>query len=397
MKFRNASLALSFCTIAVYGFDVDGIIERLKDVSFRKVVNSLPSFGWDMKAQHGDSLMALINAPYKPTYTSSPDLGGKCLIQDFSIDEQHPLGSGKFSIVYKAVHKPTNKTVAIKCYRYILGIIQNEEVIQHDLQSPYITKVYCSMKKDDQVYLVMEYFAKGDLRHYISTGNHLSHFEVARAIAQLLDVLHTLHHDGIAHLDVKPENILLDDQSNVKLTDLGVCHRTTADDILIEGLHGTPLYIAPEGLRGGPFGRPADYFAAGVTAFFLFTNMKIDPYLLPNKDHVWRNKYALQDFAEHGIAFPSTGSSDADELIKILIAFDPKERWDKVYSDFEQLKKMPIFAGTHFNPNAWTRKQKMAAIAIGVAATGIFAAVAYFVYRHQSRKHKEIAAKHVYV
>ena len=115
--------------------------------------------------------------------------------------------------------------------------------------------------------IVMEYVPNGDLLELIQTFGNLPEVIARSYFLQLIDALSYLHGKGYCHLDVKPENILVDEHFNLKLTDLGVTAQIPKE-CLVKEYVGTASYHTPEIHSKLPYNAyQADLFALGVTLF----------------------------------------------------------------------------------------------------------------------------------
>lgn len=293
---------------------------------------------WPGMGARQDSLRVMgekAPAPYKPTYTTSEELGGECKFEDFKI-QAPPISSTLFSNVYKAVHEPTGTAVIVKEATKIVmqvapHVVHTEEMLQHDLKHENIAKVYCSMMPTPEVaYLVLPYYEEGDLENALVSPS-LNRERAMSYLRQLLGVVHFLHANGIGHFDIKPSNLVLaNGGETIKLLDFGIAAYSSGDDQ--EGMRGTPGYMAPEVLKG-KFGRAADYYAVAATTYALFTKGRM-PWMV--KDLKELEKLA-KEYLEKGLTFPSTGYRPADHLIKELSEYDPKKRWVNGYENYDAL------------------------------------------------------------
>ena len=123
-------------------------------------------------------------------------------------------------------------------------------------------------KEVDVMYIVLELMKGGELFNYIRVGGGTSE-EIARYyFKQIIDILEYLHKEEICHRDLKAENLLLDENFNLKLVDFGFSEYMTEEDLT--SVAGTANYIAPEiNLNQGYRGNEVDLFAAGVLLFIL--------------------------------------------------------------------------------------------------------------------------------
>ena len=187
------------------------------------------------------------------------------------------LGTGSTCVVVEAQHLSTGKLVAIKVIsqsdmrkRNMISKVEQEiEVIQR-LDSEYVVKCLEVLRDGDLIFMVMEYCTDGDLLSWIVHSRIRGERHAKEIFMQILKGVKYLHDHGIAHGDIKPENVMMDANGTPKLTDFGYCHLT-----LIAGndeKSGTLFYAAPELFYSGLFNtQKADIWALGVTLFSMIT------------------------------------------------------------------------------------------------------------------------------
>jgi serine/threonine protein kinase len=128
--------------------------------------------------------------------------------------------------------------------------------------------IYDVVNDDDENWIVMEPLSGRTLAEVIAREGTLPVAQVAAIGLRLLDVLQTAHRAGIVHCDVKPANVHLCDDDRVVLTDFGIAHRTLDEASgRTHNFAGSPVYAAPELLRGGNPEPASDLFALGATLF----------------------------------------------------------------------------------------------------------------------------------
>jgi serine/threonine-protein kinase len=120
----------------------------------------------------------------------------------------------------------------------------------------------------------MEYFQGRSLRDYILNRVKVRIEDKVKIIAQIGNALASVHEKDILHRDIKPDNILVNDGLNVKITDFGVCHLPTSDLTMTAELIGSPAYMAPEYLRYGKTSKSMDIYALGVVTYELMLGKK---------------------------------------------------------------------------------------------------------------------------
>lgn len=181
------------------------------------------------------------------------------------------LGSGGFAEVYLGEHRYLKSKAAIKVLTTNLSSseidkFQEEARMQVNLRHPYIIRVLeFDMPGSLPPYLVMEYAENGTLAKLQGQVNELK--DILPFIQQIAEALDYVHQKGSLHLDIKPENILLDSSNKALLSDFGIA--------MIKGAHsnsifGTPIYMAPERLKRTPV--PAsDQYSLAIVVYELLT------------------------------------------------------------------------------------------------------------------------------
>ncbi|EEF45196.1 CBL-interacting serine/threonine-protein kinase 7 [Ricinus communis] len=194
------------------------------------------------------------------------------------------LGRGSFAKVYAARSlADNNKLVAIKIIdktrtidaamepRIICEISAMRRLQHH----PNILKIHEVMATKTKIYLVMELALGGELFSKVFQRGKLSESKARRYFQQLVSALHFCHQNGVAHRDVKPQNLLLDANGNLKVSDFGLSALAEAQNdgsTVLQTACGTPAFTAPEVMaRRGYDGAQSDAWSCGVILFFLLS------------------------------------------------------------------------------------------------------------------------------
>ncbi|NUP66876.1 MAG: protein kinase [Nonomuraea sp.] len=189
------------------------------------------------------------------------------------------LGHGGMGRVWRAHDELLDRQVAVKEVTLdhppgaererLLGRTMREARLAARLSHPHIAAVYDVVVADERPWIVLQLVPARNLADVIAERGPLPVAEAARVGLQVLQALRAAHADGIVHRDVKPGNILLNGDRHALLTDFGLA--TTLDDeahLTQSGMVvGTPAYIAPERLRGGPATPKADLWSLGATLY----------------------------------------------------------------------------------------------------------------------------------
>ena len=149
-------------------------------------------------------------------------------IRDFQILK--PISKGAFGSVFLAKKIVTGDYVAIKCLRksdlksknQIFNVKSEREVMMRQTDSPYVAQLYNSFQTRDHLYLVMEYLSGGDCATLLKVLGTLGVEWSRRYLAEVIVGVDDLHRRGIVHRDLKPDNLLIDSNGHLKLTDFGL-------------------------------------------------------------------------------------------------------------------------------------------------------------------------------
>ena len=191
---------------------------------------------------------------------------------------EHKLGDGGMGVVYLARHKTTGASAAVKALfparvqdAQMLAIFHQEARTQMKLHHPHIVQAHDYQEVDGQYYLVLEH-----LQRSLADVLAREPIEMARAltwIKQLLWALDYAHQQGVIHRDVKPSNVMLDEQEQIKVTDFGIALEIGGTRLTETGFtKGTPEYMSPEQIvRPKEVDHRTDVYSAGILLYELLT------------------------------------------------------------------------------------------------------------------------------
>src|SRR5690606_35035111 len=126
-------------------------------------------------------------------------------------------------------------------------------------------------EKRSRLYYLMSWHSGETLQERLDSGHHFTATEVARIGTELLRGIGALHRLNILHRDIKPDNIHMDDDRQLRILDLGVALSSGATNISAMHNPGTPSFMAPELFAGGKASVASDLYGAGVTLYRLLT------------------------------------------------------------------------------------------------------------------------------
>ncbi len=187
------------------------------------------------------------------------------------------LGRGGMGVVYEAFQEGLDRRVAVKALdvklarsREITERFRREGRAYAQLRHQAVVAVHDLVEKEDTLYLVTDYVDGADLNRVMVQGGPLPPACVAIVGARVAEALDYVHFNKLLHRDVKPANVMVSREGEVKLMDFGIAKDQTASDLTRAGmLVGSPSYIAPELLAGEAADAKCDVWALGVTLYEL--------------------------------------------------------------------------------------------------------------------------------
>ena len=194
-------------------------------------------------------------------------LGGRYTVQD-------RIGTGGMAIVYRGLDNVLGRTVAIKTMlpQYandpsFAARFKQEAQAAAALQSPYIVSVYDWGKDGDTYFIVMEYLRGTDLKSGIRKHGALDCKKVAQIGSQIAQALSVAHKHDIIHRDIKPQNIMVQPDGNIKVMDFGIARAKNSHLTQDNNVLGTAHYVSPEQTQGKELGPTSDIYSLGIVMY----------------------------------------------------------------------------------------------------------------------------------
>uniref|UniRef100_A0A914H7B7 Non-specific serine/threonine protein kinase n=1 Tax=Globodera rostochiensis TaxID=31243 RepID=A0A914H7B7_GLORO len=263
--------------------------------------------------------------PFKRSLASPPE-GFK----HYAIEEE--IGSGQFAVVRRVRHIASSALYAAKfikkfrgqhCRRGVLKahIEREVDILRSVSGHDGVIELVELFENASEVVLVLEYVSGGELFEHVCQHEYLTESEAAQFLFQILRAVQHLHRLHIAHLDLKPENIILREQGEhfVKLIDFGLSRKLLPGSCVREMI-GTPEFVAPEIINFEPLQLATDIWALGVVTFILLSGSS--PFLGKTRDQTFANITAVNYQYPHGHPI----SELAKDFIARLLVRDVKRR-----------------------------------------------------------------------
>ena len=273
----------------------------------------------------------ILNEIQKRLFILSPtvELGfeRECNKYDF-IRDKNPLGKGAFGEVWKVTHENSKKVYCIKMMtkrdifeQKLINQINKEIGIMYNINHPYSVKLYNHFEDNEKLYLIMELASNGNLYNFIQNNKNQkikTKEMLKKIIIQVIEIIKYLHSLDIIYRDIKPENILLDKDYNVKLCDYGWASYLSKGQFC-SAYCGTPEYVSPEVIKKYPYNEKVDIWGIGVLIFELVFGY---PPFTSNF-----NEDRFNNIKEGKINWPKDlNDMELKDLIEKILKVNPKDR-----------------------------------------------------------------------
>uniref|UniRef100_A0A8C7FFF9 non-specific serine/threonine protein kinase n=1 Tax=Oncorhynchus kisutch TaxID=8019 RepID=A0A8C7FFF9_ONCKI len=244
-----------------------------------------------------------------------------------SFTEICEIGRGRFSVVRKCLNKASRKEVAVK---YITKKMQKKEQVDHEadilshVQHPQLVALTDTYESPTSLMLVFELLEGGRLLDYLVAHDELMEEKVAFFVKDTLEALQHLHTCRVAHLDLKPENLLVDlhvPVPSIKLIDFGDAVQVSRHRY-VHLLLGNPEFAAPELIQGTAVSLSTDVWSAGVLAYVMLSG--VSPFLDESLEETCVNICKL-DFCFPEDYFQGVSQAARDFISSTLLQ-DPRKR-----------------------------------------------------------------------
>ena len=200
-----------------------------------------------------------------------------------------------------------------------------ERKILSQMYHPFIVNMYYSFQDNESLYLVLDLMNGGDLRYHLNKFGRISEFETKFIVCCIILSLEYIHSNRIIHKDLKPENLIFDQEGYIHLSDFGISKKIpeNLDYIKDNDTSGTPGYTAPEILCNQNYNFSSDYFSLGIICYECMIGNR--PYKGNNKKEVKENILSKQIQIKK-FDIPIGWSNDAVDFINKCIQRKPNNR-----------------------------------------------------------------------
>jgi serine/threonine-protein kinase ULK/ATG1 len=287
--------------------------------------------------------MSLPSLPRQPTSSSNtPNTNNTKIIRNaktgneyaiFSSENNQPIGRGSFATVWKGRDEKTRATVAVKemstkgLQPKLREALELEITVLRNANHRNIMTLVDVVDdlRTEQVYLILEYCAGGDLSEFIRKRGRVSEAVAKHFMTQLASGLSAMRLQSLVHRDLKPQNLLLSERSSratLKIADFGFARYIQPHGGMADTVCGSPLYMAPEILKYRKYDAKADLWSVGAILFEMVVG-KV-PFTGQNQVQLLHN--IERSDARIPTRIAETLSPECVALMRSLLRRDPRER-----------------------------------------------------------------------
>jgi serine/threonine protein kinase len=260
------------------------------------------------------------------------------MLGHFRLDS--PVGRGGMGRVYRALDTSLMRYVAVKVVCQATGgsissnarieTIMQEAVAQARLNHPYVATIYYVGRQDDEPFMAMELLTGGTLADRIA-DSPLPYQDAIRFTMQIVLALAHAEEYELIHADIKPSNLLITKDENIKLSDFGLARVAKKNDGR-DKVSGTPAYFAPELAEGASVSNQSDMYALGVTLFEMLFGRY--PFELSGRTIHEKLRSHATIPVEYPVPWPKSVPIEVKPLLDRLLAKKPSDRFE----DYSQLR-----------------------------------------------------------
>uniref|UniRef100_A0A8C1WGK3 non-specific serine/threonine protein kinase n=1 Tax=Cyprinus carpio TaxID=7962 RepID=A0A8C1WGK3_CYPCA len=256
------------------------------------------------------------------------------------------LGKGTFGKVILVREKASGVYYAMKILRKEVIIAKDEVAhtvtesrVLQNTRHPFLTVSVCVCVRERECVCVRE-CVRESLFFHLSRERVFSEDRARFYGAEIVSALDYLHSQNVVYRDLKLENLMLDKDGHMKITDFGLCKEGITDEATMRTFCGTPEYLAPEVLEDNDYGRAVDWWGLGVVMYEMMCGR------LPfyNQDH----ERLFELIVMEEIRFPKSLSPEAKALLTGLLRKDPKQRLGGGPEDAREVMGHKFFSGIHW-------------------------------------------------
>ncbi|KAG0190973.1 cAMP-dependent protein kinase [Apophysomyces sp. BC1034] len=214
--------------------------------------------------------------------------------------------------------------------------IKSEKEILASIRFPFVVDLFCSFQDGVNLYMLLEYVVGGELFTHLRRAGRFTNDMTRFYASEIVLAIEYLHSKDIIYRDLKPENLLVDQQGHIKITDFGFSKKV---EDRTWTLCGTPEYLAPEIIQSKGHGKAVDWWALGIQSTSILRQNSYPPFFADNSVDIYKKILAGK------VQFPAHFDPLAKDLLKRLLVGDRTRRLGNLKSGSEDVKRHKWFRG----------------------------------------------------
>ena len=201
--------------------------------------------------------------------------------------------------------------------------VKVEKNILSEIDHPFVIKFKGSFQTDKKLFFILEYCPGGELFNLLAKKRRFSEDQARFYSAQIILAIEHLHSKNIVYRDLKPENVLIDVEGYIRITDFGLSRQNVGNSHGARSICGTPEYLAPEIVMRLEYGKAVDWWTVGSIIYEMLVGAP--PFYTENRQELFeRIKFDIPQY-------PNSLSATAKNLIEGLLKKDPSKRYGTTY------------------------------------------------------------------
>jgi len=209
-----------------------------------------------------------------------------------------------------------------------------EKSVLSKVKHPFLANLHFSFQSETSLYFIMDFINGGEVFHHLSNEGCFSEERSKFYTAEILLGLEYLHKNGVVYRDLKPENLLLNYQGHVVITDFGLSKEgLVSNEATTKTFCGTPEYLAPEIIKGEKYTKAVDWWSLGTLLYEMMNGLP--PYYVDGNEELMYEKILYAP-----LQMPDTFSDEVKDFISKLLERNPEQR----LQDTAVMKQHPFFS-----------------------------------------------------
>ncbi|KAJ3201687.1 hypothetical protein HDU83_005408 [Entophlyctis luteolus] len=270
---------------------------------------------------------------------------------DFSVLKL--VGKGSFGKVVLVKKKNTGRVYAMKILskkhiverQEVVHTLAERNVLIKAVASPFLVGMKFSFQTPDKLYLVLDYMNGGELFYHLQKATVFPEEQAKFYVCELVCAIDFLHRHGIIYRDLKPENVLLDSNGHIALTDFGLCKENMNSNGVTSTFCGTAAYLAPEILVSEGYGMAVDWWSLGILFYEMTTGLP--PFYSENVNLMYKK------ILHNQLLFPIGFPKDAESFVRALLDRNPATRLGSGPMGADEIKNH-----VYLHTTDWARLEK---------------------------------------